>query len=86
MGETKIRKQIYIDPEQESKLKKLAARLQTSEAELIRHAIDEHISAIRLQRRNMQAWDEEMAFILERSRKSTVTGKRNWQREDLYDR
>ncbi len=37
---SKVRKQIYIDPDQESTLKQLAKDTGISEAEIIRQAID----------------------------------------------
>lgn len=85
MGNTKIRKQIYLEPDQEVKLKELANTLQTSEAELIRQAIDAHVGALR-RRHNRKAWDEEMAFIREWMKQGPVPGGRTWRREDLYDR
>ena len=84
MGDKKIHKQIYLEPDQEVKLKELANTLQTSEAELIRQAIDTHVGALR--RHNRKTWDEEMAFIREWMKQGPVPGGRTWRREDLYDR
>jgi len=86
MGETKIRKQIYLDPAQDVKLKELAHVLETSEAELIRQAIDAHVSTLRRRRRNRKAWQAERAFIQDWMSQGPVPGGRTWRREDLYDR
>ncbi len=86
MSDTKIRKQIYIDPAQDVKLKELAQALETSEAELIRQAIDAHVSTLRRRRRNRKAWQAEKIFIQEWLSQGPVTGGRAWRREDLYDR
>lgn len=86
MGNTKIRKQIYLDLEQDVKLKELANALETSEAELIRQAIDAHVSTLRRRRRNRKAWQAERAFIQEWMNQGPVSGGRTWRREDLYDR
>ena len=44
---TKIRKQIYIEPAQETFLKQVTTQTGVSEAELIRQAIDQHIKLMR---------------------------------------
>ena len=86
MSDTKIRKQIYIEPDQDVKLKELASTLQTSEAELIRQAIDAHVGTLRRRRTNRKAWEAELTFMREWMDQGPVPGGRTWRREDLYDR
>ena len=42
----KIRKQIYLDPWQDSRLAELARRADVSEAEIVRKAIDAYLVAV----------------------------------------
>jgi hypothetical protein len=83
---SKVRKQIYIEPEQETLLKRLSSEAGVPEAELIRQAIDQHLQARRHPRRDLQAWEAERAFIAELIAKGPVPGGRTWKREDLYER
>ena len=82
----KVRKQIYIEPEQENLLKRLAASTGVSEAELIRQAIDRHARSLDLTIRDPAAWEAERAFIDGLIAKGPLPGRRDWSREDLYDR
>ncbi|MBI3942648.1 MAG: ribbon-helix-helix domain-containing protein, partial [Chloroflexi bacterium] len=79
-------KQIYIEPEQEERLKRLAAETGITEAEIIRDAIDQHLLMRRSPRRNLSAWEAELAFIRQLIQAGPVPGGRTWRREDLYDR
>ena len=83
---TKIRKQIYIESDQEARLKQLASLTKLSEAEIIRQAIDQHTQSFRVNRRNLTAWESERAFIQQLIDSDPVSGGRTWQRGDLYDR
>jgi hypothetical protein len=83
---TKIRKQIYLEAEQDAALKRLSEDNGISEAEFIRQAIDQRIQEIERRKRAMAAWEEEKAFIKERMKLGPVPRKRTWKREDLYDR
>ncbi len=87
---TKIRKEIYIEPEQDALLKRLAEDRGLSESEVIGEAIE-----ICAQDENRQpidhadraaAWAQEREFILERIKMGPVPGGRTWKREDAYDR
>ena len=81
-----IRKQIYIEPEQEELLKRKAKTLGLSEAELIRQAIANFASVATSLPRDRQAWERELAFIQERARcLPDLGGKRTWTREQLYE-
>jgi len=81
-----VRKQVYIKPEQEKRLKERARELGVSEAELIRRGIDQvaHVPvALPLDRR---AWQAELAFIRKRaSRQKALGSQRRWTREELYE-
>lgn len=80
------RKQIYIKPEQEKRLKQRARELGVSEAELIRLGIDQVArvpAALLLDRR---AWQDELAFIRKRARLRKALGsQRRWTRKELYE-
>ena len=88
---TKIRKQIYIEPEQEMLLKQMSNETGMSEAEIIRAAIDLHALEVSRHERRLSAWANTKAFIAKRiaeqSEQVTAAGEgRTWRREDLYDR
>jgi hypothetical protein len=82
----KLRKQVYLDPQQEAALKRQAAETGTSEAEIIRRAIDNQTKALRHPVAAAEAWQREQAFIRLLMQQEPVAGGRTWQREDLYDR
>lgn len=85
----KIRKQIYIEPQQESALKRLAQRTGLSEAEVIRRAINEHLQTRRSSRplpRDPRAWERAKKIMDKIMAQGPVPGERTWRREDLYDR
>jgi predicted DNA-binding protein len=81
-----IRKQIYIQAEQESMLKRLSKDMGLSEAEIIRQAIDRQLEELEWRQRALKAWESEKAFIRKRVKQGSVHGERTWKREDLYDR
>lgn len=83
---TKIRKQIYIEADQDSRLKQLASLTNLSEAEIIRQAIDQRTQSLGSKRRNLAAWQSERAFIQQLSDAGPVGDGRTWQRDELYDR
>ncbi len=83
---TKVRKQIYIEPYQETILKRLTDETGISEAEFIRQAIDHHAQLVQHPRRDLTAWEEEKAFIEHLIVQGPIPGGRTWQREDLYER
>ncbi len=82
---TKVRKQIYIEPEQEERLKRRSAAMGVAEAEIIRQALDRELGRLR-RRNNLSVWEAELAFIQELMSRGVVEGGRTWRREDLYDR
>ena len=88
---SKIRKQIYIEPEQEILLKQMANDTGMSEAEIIREAIDLHAAEVGQHERRLSAWANTKAFIAKRiagqPEQALNDGEgRTWRREDLYDR
>ncbi len=82
----KLRKQIYLNPEQDAALKRQAAESGASEAEIIRQAIDNQTRILRHPATAIEAWQREQEFINGLMEKGPVEGKRRWRREDLYDR
>ncbi|WP_017327872.1 hypothetical protein [Synechococcus sp. PCC 7336] len=89
---SKIRKQVYIEPHQELLLKSLCKQTGNSEAELIRQAIDNHLAQrggdreFISSRDHLTAWESETIFISEHRQRAPSPGKRDWSREDLYER
>lgn len=82
-----VRKQVYITKSQENLLKKKAAELGVTEAELIRQALDSQSYKIGYPRRSVEKWREEVQFIQDRmAKKERSHNQRAWKREDLYDR
>ncbi len=82
----KLRKQIYLDPQQEAALKRQAAASGLSEAKIIRQAIDNQTRILRHPRAAQEAWEQESQFIASRMSGGPLPGQRAWGREDLYDR
>lgn len=82
----KVRKQIYLEPIQESMLKRIAGATGVSEAEIIRQAIDRHIQQVRMPPRDRRAWIAERAYLAQLVALGPVAGARAWRREELYER
>ena len=82
---SKIRKQIYVEADQNALLKRLAKQTGMTEAEIIRQAIDHQMHLLRFPRRNLQAWQAERAFIQQMMERGSATGERTWRRETLYE-
>jgi hypothetical protein len=81
-----IRKQIYIQKQQQLRLKKLSQLRGTSEAAVIRQAIDQE-----LRRGNNkpypdpQAWEDAYQFMRELHAQGPLESEpRRWTRDDLY--
>ena len=81
---TMVRKQVYIKPEQDRKLKRLARKLGVTEAEVLRRCVDEMPETKdALEETPEESWLKLLEFMHERARKvpgSTV----KWRREDSY--
>ena len=82
----KVRKQIYIEQEQNIILKRLSDERGMPEAEIIREAITQHVQGVRLRRRDLRAWAAEREFIEQLSEQESTPEYRTWQREELYER
>jgi hypothetical protein len=90
----KVRKQIYIEPRQETLLKTTAQQAGVSEAEIIRQALDRYLGATDpwVQRStyapqvNLAAWEAEKDFINHVKHRTPLPNGRDWKREDLYER
>ena len=82
---TKIRKQIYINREQQFFLKRISTSQNISEAEIIRLAIDKYAQTYQIPNSNQTAWENERAYIEQLIALGPVSGGRSWSREDLYD-
>jgi len=80
-----IRKQIYLDPEQGSRLKQRAQELGVSEAELIRRCLNDLERQAIASSMDQQAWEEKLAFMQARAQAvPSRQGHRQWTREELY--
>lgn len=80
-----VRKQIYIEPEQEQLLKRRARELGVAEAELIRRGIDQMSRVAMNPVPDWRAWEEAKAFMVRRMDVVVPQTGREWTREDLYD-
>jgi hypothetical protein len=95
-----IRKQVYIEPAQDTMLKERAKRLGVTESELIRRGIDEAMTAgggvgrdswmvresgVRYWTPDIRAWEESKQFIREHRSFDVPQTGRQWTREDLYE-
>jgi hypothetical protein len=81
-----VRKQIYIEPHQETLLKQLVREIGVTEAYLIRQAIDRQLKVLHFPKQNLRAWQEERAFITHMIQQGPAPGSRSWRREDLHER
>jgi len=81
---TMIRKQMYLEPRQDIQIKQLAAERRTTEADIIREAIDTLLGEVARQRRAQQAWDEALALMEARYAQGSVPGGHTWTRDELY--
>ncbi len=79
----KVRKQIYLDEQQNAMLRELTEQTGLSEAEVIRQALDRYAPILRLPPTDREAWQEEEQFIDSLIAQGPVPGGRTWRREDL---
>jgi hypothetical protein len=80
------RKQIYIAPDQDRRLRALSRRQGKTESQLIREGIDRVLNTPLPGPLDHEAWLESLKFIDSLIRKGPIKGKRTWKREDLYER
>jgi hypothetical protein len=83
---TLIRKQIYIESEQDALFKRLSGETGTSEAELIRQAINRQLRATIQPHRDLNVWQRERVFLHQLIDQPAAPSSRQWTRDDLYDR
>jgi len=81
---TKVRKQLYIEPDQEALLKRLSRELKVTEAELVRRALA-NLSAVAQPIKDLEAWEREKEFIRKRAQKKAEPTQ-PWTREELHAR
>ncbi len=81
-----IRKQIYIAPEQDHRLKKIARELKTTEASIIRQGLDRLFTVGVHSVQDLDIWEHELAFIKKRTRLKMPHPKRVWRRADIHER
>ena len=86
-----VRKQIYIQPQQDEQLKRMAQQQDTSQAELIREAIEILLRQQPSSQPNRAlppdeaAWQVILSFV-DRRRAEGLSGEPyKWKREDGYD-
>ena len=79
-----IRKQVYIEPAQDSILKQRARMMGIKEAEVIRRAIDRQMALLGPGFHDLEAWEREKVYIAERMAGGSVSGGRKFRREDAY--
>ena len=84
-GVRMIRKQVYIEPEQERRLKRRARELGVTEAELIRRGVDAVVLPSSPRYGRDEAIRRIKAMLAERAKIRAPQTGRNWTREELYE-
>ncbi len=79
-----IRKQVYIEPEQEEMLKRRSRELGVSEAELIRRGIEE-VARPRVSFFDPKLLEEALEFMKARAKIEVPQTGRTWTRDELYE-
>jgi len=81
-----IRKQFYIESDQNSLLREQASQYEVSEGQIVRDAISSYVQTPRLPvNLDLGAWERELLFIKSRSQ-LLEEESRAWKRDELYDR
>jgi len=89
-----VRKQLYIEPEQNLTLRDQAAKHNVSEGQIVREAIAAYLTAgTQSQEVDLNSWLEEREFIVSRrtdikngaKRDAQSIAKKTWTRSELYD-
>lgn len=81
-----VRKQIYLEEQQERWLKRLSKAQGISEAELIRRGLVRSLGSGFEVARNPAAWAEAKAVIRRLMAMGPVKRTGRWRRDELYDR
>ena len=77
-----VRKQVYLRPEHDRELKRLAGAERRPEAELIREAVDDYIA----KRDRIASWEEHKKEIDRWLKTAPKVPRRKFNREEIYDR
>ncbi len=80
------RKQIYLDADQDRRLRILSRRNQVSESALIRQGVDRVLAGSVSMPLDHEAWERELKFMKDWARRGRVKGRRTWTREDAHER
>lgn len=80
-----VRKQIYIESQQEELLKKVAAETGMTEAEIFRQALSDWMTGEQHRRSAQTAWAQVLAFVEERAAQGFISGRRTWTRNELHE-
>jgi hypothetical protein len=85
-----VRKQVYIYPHQEARLKAMAAAQLMSEADLIRQAVDAFLGQPQTAASNSlppdeAAWQEVLASFVAVRERPLPGAPHRWTRDDYYD-
>ncbi len=81
-----VRKQVYLEPRQNRRLKQVAKKAGVTEAEIIRRALEERLRDLESADNRLKAWQESKAFIDQWIAKGPVPAGRRWTRDELHDR
>ena len=87
MGETMVRKQIYLPKRQNQLIKRLAKQRGISEAEVIRQALEHDEKTFTYPvGESAGGWDDILCFVKERQALYAGQGKPvRWNRQELYE-
>jgi len=80
------RKQVYIQADQDQRLRALARRNGTTESHLLREGIKRILAEPLPEARDHQAWVKSREFVDSLIRRGPVKGGRSWNREEAHER
>ncbi len=83
---TMIRKQVYLESRQNAQIKQLAEERGTTEAEIIRTAVDLLLGETARLHRAQAAWEQAQALMEARAVEGAafLREERGWNRDELY--
>lgn len=79
-----LRKQVYLESQQDRLLKRLSIKRGQTESELIRMALDLQMKNLPLNGRTPDLWKQERSYINSRMKRASLRGGRTWRRRDLH--
>ena len=80
------RKQVYIQADQDQRLRALARRNGMTESHLLREGINRILAEPLPQALDHQAWVKSREFVDSLIRRGPVKGRRRWTREEAHER